>query len=187
MKNNGSGILRPALILCAICFIVTLLLAVTNAATERPIAEAAASAQEESLRQVLPGCDSYETPPESSLLFWVGKSGGETKGYVFVTASKGYGGDISVMTGVDTEGKITGVQLLESNETPGLGQRAGEEGFRSQYTGKGGVLSVAKNSAGGEGEIGAITGATITSRAVTEAVNQALACYETVKGGEANG
>lgn len=187
MKSKTREQFHPAIVLCLICLIVTLLLAATNAATEGPIAEEAARAQEESLRQVLPGCDSYETPSGSSLVYWMGKSGGEKKGYVFVTSARGYGGDISVMTGVDAEGKITGVQLLESNETPGLGQRAAEESFRSQYTGKSGELSAVKGSASGENEIGAITGATITSRAVTEAVNEALAHYETVKGGAANG
>ena len=97
-------------------------------------------------------------------------------GYVFTTAAKGYGGDVEIMTGVDAEGKITGISILSIEETPGLGMNAKKDSFKDQYKGKSGELAVNKDG----GEIVAITSATITSRAVTSAVNQALALYAAV-------
>lgn len=90
------------------------------------------------------------------------------------------------MTGVDNGGAITGVELLEISETAGLGMNAQKESFRDQFQGLSGSIGVAK-SAAGEGEITALTGATITSRAVTNAVNQALALYQSEIGGTDHG
>ncbi|MCP1109298.1 RnfABCDGE type electron transport complex subunit G [Ohessyouella blattaphilus] len=97
------------------------------------------------------------------------------KGYVVTTTSKaGYGGDIKVTVGVTTEGTVSGVSFLEISETAGLGMKAKEESFYGQYIGKG-AEGFAVSKDGGSGEpIDAISGATITSRAVTEAVNAAL-------------
>ena len=85
-------------------------------------------------------------------------------------------GDIDIMTGVDAEGKVTGIRILSIEETPGLGMNAKKDSFRQQYVGKSGELAVNKDG----GEIVAITSATVTSRAVTKAVNQALALYDSV-------
>ena len=97
-------------------------------------------------------------------------------GYIFTTSEKGYGGEVSVMTAIDTDGNIKAVSVLDaSNETPGLGQNVTKSGFYSQYSGLSGEISVVKSGADSENnEIDAVTGATISSRAVTAAVNRAL-------------
>ena len=91
-----------------------------------------------------------------------------------VTA-KGFGGDIQLTVGVK-DGVVTGVRIGTHSETPGLGARAAEEKFYGQFTGKSGALSVIKTGEAGDSEINAITAATITSTAVTNAVNEALDC-----------
>ena len=77
------------------------------------------------------------------------------------------------MTGVDINGKVTGVNILSHAETAGLGAKAAEDSFRNQFIGLIEGITVSKGE-GGENSIDAITGATITSKAVTQAVNAAI-------------
>ncbi len=109
---------------------------------------------------------------------------GNTIGYALNVSSKGFGGDVSMAMGLTADGKITGISFTELNETAGLGMKASEPAFRDQFTGKSGSLTLVKGGASGEQEIGAITGASVTSNAVINAVNAGLDLYGTVlKGG----
>lgn len=181
-------ILIPALSLFLICAITSLLLAAANEATRGPIAELQAQTALAAQQTVLPTAASFEekTAADGTAYAQGLDASGQTVGYVFTTSSSGYGGLIKVMTGVDNGGAITGVELLEISETAGLGMNAQKESFRDQFQGLSGSIGVAK-SAAGEGEITALTGATITSRAVTNAVNQALALYQSEIGGTDHG
>ncbi|MFV0362167.1 MAG: RnfABCDGE type electron transport complex subunit G [Suipraeoptans sp.] len=108
------------------------------------------------------------------------------KGYVVTTTSKeGYGGDIQITVGITSEGEVSGVAFLSISETAGLGMKAKESKFYDQYVGKT-TDSFYVSKDGGDGEsVDALSGATITSRAVTDAVNVALAySKEAFKGGE---
>ena len=111
-------------------------------------------------------------------------SAGNTVGYVFVTVgSGGYGGDVTVMTALNQNGIVTGVAITDDSETQGLGKNAHNEGFRSQYYNKSvDEYTVVKGTAANENEISALTGATLTSRAVTRAVNLAKEAYKEVTG-----
>ena len=92
------------------------------------------------------------------------------KGYVVNVASKGYGGDIAIIVGVNTDKEITGVVISSHNETAGLGANAVKEDFRDQYKGK--IYPVlSKDEPGSDQAVDALTGATITSRAVTSGVD----------------
>ena len=101
-------------------------------------------------------------------------------GYVLTTAGKGYGGAVKVALGIDGDGKITGIQITDcTNETPGLGQNSTKEDWNKQYleasSTKEAIVDKDKESAKGEvAEISAISGATITSRAITRAVDGAM-------------
>ena len=97
------------------------------------------------------------------------KSGNTVGAVVDITSKDGYGGDIRLVVGADTNSTVTGVKILNINETAGLGMNA-ERDIVPQYKGKSGHLDLTKNG----GEIQAISGATITSKAVTNAVNAAL-------------
>lgn len=185
MKGNLKEILRPTLILVVICFVVTAGLALTNAATKTAIEKQNAADAEASRMVALPDATSFQKSTKSDVCY-VGQKDGQTVGYVFTTKASSYGGQIEVMTGISKDGKITGVVLTSTNDTPGLGLNAQNASFRDQY--KQAVpangFTVVKGGNAGDGEINALTGATITSRGVTNAVNEAITEYEKVKGGE---
>ena len=182
-------IVGPAAALTIICLVVTALLAGTNYITKDIVAEQAAAAAEASRRQVLPQAASFEEmeiADEGSGMYAGLDGSGEVIGYVFETSGKGYGGAVSVMTGMTKDGEITAVTLVSHNEPPGLGAKAGNEEFISQYQGAAPAdgFAVTKNAPAADNQVQAVTGATITSRAVTTAVNEAIALYETYgKGG----
>ena len=162
-----------------ICIIVTLALSVTNSITSPKISALNKKQQEISMSKLIKA-DSYnETTLDTdgnSVIYYKAMLSGEPIGYIFITSSSGYGGDVSVMTATDISGKVTSVAILDvSNETPGLGQNAAKEDFYSQFNGKSSAVSAAKHgTASGENEIDAVTGATITSKAVADAVNTAI-------------
>lgn len=99
---------------------------------------------------------------------------GAENGYIIKGSAAGYGGSVIVVVGVDADLKVTGISFPETlPETAGLGQKATEPAFYEQFAGKGTKLSVKKGGGAGEDEIDAISGATITSTAVTNTVNAA--------------
>ena len=104
--------------------------------------------------------------------------GGDTGYVITVTDGEGYGGDIQITVGITADGTVSGVSFLSISETAGLGMKATESSFYEQYVGvQTEKFYVSKD--GGEGEpIDAISGATITSRAVTSAVNAALGYFQ---------
>jgi Na+-translocating ferredoxin:NAD+ oxidoreductase subunit G len=184
MKLNAKEVLRPTITLFVICLVTAFLLGITNQMTRDKIVEMNKQTQADSRQVVLPGASAFEDSKDGT--YAIGKSGSSITGYVFTTKSKSYGGDLSVMTGIDKGGKVTGVVILEISDTPGLGLNAQKESFRNQYKQaapeKG--FAVIKSGAAKDGEIEAMSGATITSKAVTECVNEAVAAYQKVKGGE---
>ena len=186
-KFNLSDILKPVIVLTAICLVTSALLAYTNNLTAPKIEENNIKTANEAKAIVLSEAKEFEDLNEKGISYSVGKdANGEIIGYVFSTSAKGYGGDVKIMVGVDTEGKVTGVKTLELSETPGLGMNAEKTDWLKQFVGKVTGIVVNKNDPG-ENEIKALTGATITSKAVTAAVNTALENYETVTGGADNG
>ena len=110
---------------------------------------------------------------------FVGKdASGNTAGYALSVSSKGFGGDVTMALGLTPEGEVRKIAFTELNETAGLGMRADEESFKSQFAGKSGSVAY------GEDGVEAMSGATVTSTAVKNAVNAGLNFYETVlKGG----
>lgn len=185
MKFKPKEIAVPALILCAICLIITGALSVTNFVTKDTIQALNLEIEKESRTIVLPDATNFEAG-DSEESYYVGKADdGSIKGYVFATTAKGYGGTIRVMTGIDIEGFVTGVTILSMNETPGLGMNAQNPSFTDMY--KQVVpedgFDVVKSGTACDGHTVALTGATITSQAVTDAVNSAIDQYHKIKGG----
>ena len=175
--KDVKSILITALSLFRICAVAAGALAYVNSVTAPTSAATNAAAADKARGEVLSSADGFEekTAPDGTV-YYVGKSGEEAVGYVFTTSAKGYGGDVEIMTGVNADGTVAGISILTINETPGLGMNAKKDSFRDQFKGKSGELAVSKDG----GEIVAITSATVTSRAVTKAVNEALALYESV-------
>ncbi len=183
IKKNRGDIIKPVGVLLAICIIIPLALSVTNKVTAKKIAELEKENSKKNM-QSLVSADDFEKCSDGGIEYYTAIKGGETAAYIFTESAKGYGGDVSVMTAVKPDGTVAGVAILDvSNETPGLGQNAAKESFYSQYAGLKKGVSLLKNGAKAENnEVDAVTGATITSTAVTRAVNAALDDFEKVKG-----
>lgn len=192
-----KAILIPTISLFLICLVATMLLGVANEVTKDKIAQNAIVTEEESRKVVMADAASFGEKVEGDYTFdgtaapysYVEAldADGKTIGYVFITKSTGYGGNISTMTGIDTNGKVTGVEFLEISETVGLGMNAQKQSFKDQFVGLIKGIGVSKNTPA-DNEIKALTGATITSKATTKGVNTALDIYENiVKGGADNG
>lgn len=185
-------IAAPVLSLFSICLVCSVLLAFTNKSTKDIIARRQTDAENNSKASLVSeACEFSDaltiSANGSEYIYY--EALGEDKSviaYIFTTSSKGYGGELRVMTGVDVNGLVTGVVPVVLNETPGLGMKAGNADFLKQYTGKSQSIGVMKNSAG-ENDIQAISGATVSSRAVTDAVNTALKVYGVLKEANTNG
>ncbi len=184
-KFNLKEVLIPTISLFLICTIVTLLLAVTNSVTAPKIDELQKETENRTKSTVLSDAISFSDAKKVKLdkteyIYYEGyDSDKNIAGYVFTTSAKGYGGDIVTMVGVDLDGTVAGIDFLSISETAGLGMNADKDDFKSQFIGKTDGIAVNKNTPS-ENEVQAITGATITSKAVTEAVNIALELFEEV-------
>ena len=182
IKKNREDIIKPVGVLLAICIIIPLALSITNKVTVKKIAELEAANSKKNMQSLI-DADNFEECENGEITYYAAINGGKTAAYIFTESSKGYGGDVSVMTAIKPDGTVAGVAILDvSGETPGLGQNAAKESFYSQYIGLKKGVSVLKNGAKAENnEVDAVTGATITSTAVTRAVNKALDDFEKVK------
>ena len=168
-------ITTPAIKLCVICVVCAFLLGIVSEITKEPIAYQTVLAQQNGMAAVLPECE-YEEIADAPLsgtvtAVNVGSKGGTTEGFVVSCTVSSFGGPMEMMVGVDKTGTVTGVRILSHADTPGLGAKATEPAFYEQFNGTSGTLAVTKDG----GSIEAITSATITSRAVTGGVNDAIA------------
>lgn len=190
-KMKAKDIMVPAAALLIICLVAAVLLALTNNVTKGKIAQNAIDTENASRQLVLSAATDFseaETYADTALTYCKGTDAeGNLVGYIFTSAAKGYGGDVKVMIGFDTNGEIIGFEILDcSNETPGLGQNSKKPEFKERFIGKSGELTVNKNSNEGQ-NIQAITAATITSTAVVNAVNAAVNAFNEIAGGASNG
>ncbi len=180
--KRSASILSPALCLFVIALAASLLLALVQGLTAERIHAQELEAEAAARFAVFPAAASFR---EAEGCYEALDAGGSLLGYVFRTEgeSKGYGGPVSVSVGIGLDGVLTGVLPADlSKETPGLGQNAGKPAFLDQFRGLSGAVSLVKN-APKEGEVQAVTSATITSTAVTSAVNKALSLFDAMKGG----
>lgn len=108
----------------------------------------------------------------------------ESIGYIIqVVDHDGFGGDIELIVGINLQKEITGIEILSIDETVGLGMNAKNEDFRNQYVGKKvKKFQVVKNGKQNEDEVDSLSGATITSKAMTNGMNAALDFYDLLKG-----
>jgi electron transport complex protein RnfG len=165
--------LRLGLSLFAITAVAALVLAVVNALTADTIAQREEAERHAAMVSVAPGADVFSQlySEDDTIDSITGAYSGTTfVGYCVQVSPNGFGGAISLMVGVDDGGAVTGVAILSHSETPGLGARADSPDFLDQFIGKSGAITV--NT--GSNAIDGLTGATITSKAVTSGVNAAL-------------
>jgi electron transport complex protein RnfG len=176
-KTKSGYYLRLALTLLLISAVVAGLLGLTNYVTADKIATLTAEKTAASMQEVLPS-DSYTELSYTGSEANVAAVYEAENGYVVEVTPSGFGGTIDMVVGIGTDGTVTGVSIISMSETSGLGANASKDSFRSQYVGKSGELAVSKDG----GEIDALTGATITSRAVTSGVNTALRVADELMG-----
>ena len=173
--KTGLSILRLAGTLFLITALVAAALAGVNAVTRERIAAAQQQKLQDAISQVLPDGENLEPVVLTTEDPQIRSAYVCPQGYAVEVAVAGFGGTVTMMVGVSSSGTVTGVSVISHTETPGLGavaaaQSAAGEAFRQQFVGMSGQLAVTKDG----GAVDSITGATITSRAVTQGVNAAL-------------
>lgn len=188
---NKDSSLRLGIILLAIAAICGLILGGVSEVTKAPIAVQAKKAVDEANKAILPEATEFADKTGITLAGTVsavaeGKAGADLKGYTITVSPKGYAGPVKMMVGLTTDGKISGIKIIEHAETPGLGALAPEPKFSGQFSGKPAKeLTVVKATPSADNQIEAITGATITSKAVTTGVNEAVKFFDAnLKGGK---
>lgn len=185
MAKQKNEFVQLGGILCAITLVVALLLGAVNAVTVDQIAANNEAKTQNALAALIPDCESelmevpegttaegYSATVEVLSCYKMTNSSGELAGYCVEVAPTGFGGAVDTMVGILPDGTVAGISILScSGETPGLGAKATGEEFYGQFAGKpaDGSVKVAKDG----GDITPITGATITSRAVTNGVDAA--------------
>lgn len=186
-ESTAKEIIVLTLKLFVICFIVAGLLGFINSITAPVIEVNEAKEFNASMQQLLPEAKAFEkvedvtfTASESGVeleSLYKGVDGENVCGYVASTVChEGYGGDINVMVGITDDFKVAQIKIMSMSETAGLGAKAGTEEFSDQYIGLISGIGVERNNGGSAdtNTISAISGATVTSKAVTKAVNCAL-------------
>ena len=197
-------IIKNTLILTVITVVSGLLLGLVYDITKEPIATAQENTRQEAFRSVLPDAASFEEyegydaekagellvengydPDEISDAVTGKDAGGEIVGYVVnVISHEGYAGDIEISVGIAADGTVTGIEMLSISETAGLGMKAAEADFKDQFKDKKvEKFTYTKSGESGDDMIDAISGATITTNAVTNAVDAALVYYQNELGG----
>ena len=192
--------IKNTISLMLITLIAGLLLGAVYEITKEPIAKENQRAKEEAYKAVFADAGSFEeinldtdqvqTELDSQGLdasineaMKVLDGSGQQLGYVLtVTDHEGYGGDIQFAMGVQSDGTLNGISFLSISETAGLGMKAKEDSFRKQFEGKNvDQIVYTKNGASADNEIDALSGATITTNAVTNGVNAGLYYVHTLQ------
>ena len=178
---DGKKKLAGWLVLTVIALVAAVALATTNLITEKPIAEQNLGENQQALKAMFPEADEFAevSPGESSGVDFVYevKQSGQTIGYAVKETVQGYGGSIEVLTGMESGGILRGISVggPDFKETEGLGARAKEPEFTDQFAGKTPPLKLGET-------IDGISGATITSRAVVDGVNQGVQKVQSLTG-----
>lgn len=188
--QQKSTILKDAIALFVITLVAGALLGLVNQITKEPIEAAELKAKKEAYQKVFTEGSSFETDEglnkkladtvfdgsEISEILVTKDKDNNAVGYVMsLNAKEGYGGDITFTIGVKKDGTMTGLSVLSHSETAGLGANCTTESFQSQFEGVTGPEVVySKTGKSADNEIDAISGATITTKALTKAVNAGL-------------
>ncbi|MEW6096504.1 MAG: RnfABCDGE type electron transport complex subunit G [bacterium] len=169
-----KNIIKIGINLMIVSMIGATILATTNFVTAPKIEEVEKEAKLKARQTVLPSATEFKEFKEKKGFFKGLNSDGELVGYVLSCMAEGYGGGFWVMAGIDKNFKIVEINVLTNKETPGLGNKIEDDEFRNQFKGKGVENLEVVKTPPFEGKIQAITGATISSKAVTEAVKEGL-------------
>lgn len=190
-----NSIIKPTLVLFVVCLVISGSLAYVNGITEEKIRMNTLAEQEEFRRQVLQEAEKFdevkfEGVSETVKSVYAGFAGSNPVGFVVEVSPKGYGGAISMTVGINMEGDKIRVLVGNNNETPGLGSKATGGDFIAQFSSitmeelAGNALVVVKQQPKASNEVQAVSGATISSRAITAGVQAAVDAVGIAKGGD---
>ena len=176
-ESTAKFVIRLGVTLFLIAAVVAGILAAVNAITEPVIKKLNEEKTQKAIEAVLPGGYEEEITDYSDETGLVSKVYQGENGYAVEVKPGGFDNTITMMVGIDFEGKVLGISVVSHTETAGLGavsaaNTSAGEAFRSQFIGQSGSVAVKKDG----GTMDAITGATITSRAICTGVNAALDC-----------
>lgn len=171
--NKENSVFQVAINLVLACLVSGLIIGVVYFITAPIAVEKNEMLKVQAMKGLVSDAESFEAVPNKDQWFEA-KKDGKVIAYVIPSESKGYGGAIKMLVAVGADGKVIDYSILSSNETPGLGDNAAKEPFKSQFKGKlESDLTVVKDPSNKE-NIQAMTGATISSKAVTLAVKNAV-------------
>ena len=193
-----SSVVKDAVFITVITLVAGLLLGLVHEVTAGPIAAEEEKTRNKACKAVFEDASEFEdtkfdagamekilsdagiTKTTVNSIAVAKDSSGSKTGYVMdVTNQEGYGGDVEVMVGITSDGTINGIQFLALTETAGMGMKAKDAEFMDQFKGlKADQIKYTKSGKSGSDEIDAISGATVTTKAVTKAVNGALLAYK---------
>ncbi len=181
--KSFKEIFIPVISLFLICAVAAGLLAATNDMTKNVIIDNENKTIIEGYKKLIPDAVSFEdkifSQNETNHNYVTAYSSDKEEiSDIFVTTAKGYGGDVTVMTAVSPDATVIAVSVVSLSETPGLGMKVNEKSFLSRFAGK--TKDIKVNSE--NNSIDAISGATISSNAVTNAVNKALSLHSLIRG-----
>lgn len=165
--------------LLAVTAVTGIILGVVEHFTSAAIRQVELAAKNEAFKNVMPIAQTFEpmdkAESDSVLDIVQAKDDSGVVGWCMTVETKSYGGPLQFIAGITKDGTVKAINILSHSDTPGLGARATEPEFYGQFTDKSQLpLKVVKGSAGNPDEIAAISGATITSNAVTDGVNAAV-------------
>ena len=169
----------PVIFLTAVVLISVSLLVLIDSITSDKIDEQEEQKVQSMLSEMFVDMSEYDLDADNDI--YTIKSGEDTIGYAFLALGKGYGGDINILVGLEDETTVKGITIITQNETPGLGTRIVDSEFTDMFTGMA-IDDIGLKRDGGN--IDALTGATISSRAVVDAVKaEALQKVAQLNGG----
>ncbi len=201
-----NKIIKDALALTAITLVAGIALGGVYEITKDPIAAQKALKKQKACKEVFVDADAFEpveldadladqirkaldadgyVAQEVTEVMEAVDASDASLGYVItVISGEGYGGDIQFSVGIQADGTVNGISILSIGETAGLGMNANTDSFKSQFANKNvDVFTVTKQGAKAENEIDAISGATITTKAMANGVNAGICAFEVLKGG----
>ena len=180
-------VIKLAGTLLGICTVVALLLGLINSVTSPIISQLQKEKTDAAMRKVLfaENYEQLEYSAQNVSAMYRAVSGGEQVGYVVEVTGSGFGGAMKLVVGVDMTGAVTGVAVTKHSETSGVGTKVTDsQSVLERFIGMDGAITVVKNEAdvnGNENCVVAVAGATVSSRAVTAAINTALEAVAAVR------
>ena len=177
-KKTVLSVLNIGARLLVICLAVAAVVSLVNEVTKARYAELQLREQRNSMASIF-GATDIAVAELGDNVYQV-RQGEDILGYCVQVVTAGFGGDMTLMVGFGSDRSIAGVQILSHSETPGLGAKASDAAYLAQYQGKSGTLSLGE-------DIDAVSGATISSRAVLSGVTKAQEILDShlAKGGDA--